>query len=229
MADETPTNEQGIPLEAVQEVPTNVKFVLETLEKLATLDPDTNNALQNFLDMVKEADEARKTELVLKEVEVSKLNLKENDVLVVKMQGMDLDGDLIRSLQKHFQKVFPNNKVLVFSLEEDAKMELEVVEAALLQEQPEASSCATAPAGYCEGCDCGKKEAALAASPPPVPPGPYRMPRGQLVKIIEAGHAMEGEKGTIDSYIGGGYYLVRFEVIGVIKVDGLGLEELKGA
>jgi hypothetical protein len=181
MAEETPTNEQGVPV-------------------------DPNSA------------PVRIAEFVLKETEVSKLNLMQNDVLVVKMQGMDLDHDLIKSLQNHFKKVFPNNKVLVFSLSEDAKMNLEVVKAEALGE-----SCATAPKGYCEGCDCGKKEAAESVVTPP--PAPYRMATGTLVKVIEAGHAVEGETGSVDSYIGGGYYLVRFASMGVIKMNGFGLEE----
>lgn len=194
MADETPTNEQGIPLENAP-----------TLDQVAEI----------------QAEQRAPLEVSLKEVEVAKLNLQENDVLVVKMKGMDLDYDLIKSLQKHFQKVFPNNKVLVFSLTEDATMDLDVVNAAL---QEEASNCATAPKGYCDGCDCGKREAAEAAAPAPI--GPTRMTKGTLVKAIEAGHAVEGETGSIDTYIGGGYYLVMFQSVGVIKMDGNGLQQI---
>jgi hypothetical protein len=200
MADETPTNEQGMPLEALEIPMTRAEFDL--------------------------AIAAAKSEIILKEVEVSRLNLLQNDVLVVKMQGNDFGQELIESLQNHFRKVFPQNKVLVFSLTDDLSMDLEIVRAALLTES-EASSCSTAPKGYCEGCDCGKKEAA--ESLPIAKPTVYRIPSGTLVKVIEAGSPVEGETGSIESYIGGGFYLVRFTSVGVIKVDGLGLEEQKGA
>lgn len=203
MTDETPTNEQGIPLEALGQLPEPGEMLRISME--ATPVPTA--------------------EISLKEVEVSKLNLKQNDVLVVKMQGMDLDHDLIKSLQKHFQKVFPNNKVLVFSLTEDATMDLEIIQAALLTEQ---SSCATAPKGYCEGCDCGKKEAAEATAIS-TNPTVTKINMGTLVKVVEAGHAIEGETGSIESYIGGGYYLVRFDSVGVIKLSGLALDAVKGA
>ena len=190
MSDETPTNEQGIPLEAL------------------------------------------KTEVIFKEVEVSRLNLKQNDVLVVKMHGDDFDVAMLKGLQAHFRKVFPNNKVLVFSLIGDMEMDLEIVRAALVMEPQTAyaptpaSPCATAPKGYCEGCDCGKKDAAE-AEVEKAKPGPQRMTKGQLVKVIEAGHAVEGETGSIDSYIGGEFYLVRFASVGIIKMHGLALQETK--
>lgn len=199
MADETLTNEEGIPLEHVDAaVQTN-------------------------------------TEVIFKEIEVSKLNLKENDVLVVKMQGMDMDQSMMSSLQNHFKKVFPNNKVLVFSLSADSVMGLEVVQADLTEK-----SCDTAPKGYCEGCNCGKKsaaeamvqqsssETALQQMPSASVPS-NKIAVNQKVRVIEDGHAVQDETGTIESYIGGGFYLVKFDNIGVIKLRDLSIEEIKGA
>jgi hypothetical protein len=204
MADETPTDDEGFPLEALEEA-----------DREPTLD-----YLRSFMNKV--AEEQVQTKVVFKEVEVSKLNLKENDVLVVKMQGEDFEADMLRGLQAHIRKVFPNNKVLVFSLQGDMKMELEVIQAAL---QSESLSCP--PTGYCEGCDCGKREAAEAAAEPVKPPGPYRIPAGSKVKVIDQDSAVFNESGIVKQHIAGDNYLVNFMSVGVIKVQGIAMQEIK--
>jgi len=68
------------------------------------------------------------TEFVLKEVEVSKLNLQPGDVLTVKLRGEDFDSiEIIDSLRDTMKNIFPNNKVIVFRVSDENTMELGVV------------------------------------------------------------------------------------------------------
>ena len=201
MADETPVNEEGIPLEAL-ETPKERGITKEDVERIW-------------------AEQHAPLEVVLKEVEVSKLNLKKNDVLVVKMHGEDFDHQLIQSLQNHFKKVFPSNKVLVFSLSEGMSMDLEVVKSRLLEEKAACSS------GPCEGCDCGKKNSEPEKPKISTPTGPYRISAAQKVRVIDQESAVHNEEGIVKQHIAGDNYLVNFMSVGVIKVQGIALEEIK--
>lgn len=86
--------------------------------------------------------------------EINVLSLKPTDVLMVKLVGdyfMDSDMD---TLAKTFKPAFPNNKVMVCVVPSGNDIQFEVV----TKEEP--INCSTAPKGYCDSCNCGKKEAA---------------------------------------------------------------------
>ena len=93
-------------------------------------------------------------EVTLKEVEVQKLDLREGEVLAVTLKHDDVTYDSLKSLQKQFAALFPNNKVLVFNVGTDGDIKLAVLEG-------QQNSVAPAPQlGYCTDCNCGKKDRA---------------------------------------------------------------------
>lgn len=66
-------------------------------------------------------------DIKLNEVEVTKLNLKEGDVLFVKIKGSDWDGEQINFFKKAFQSYFPNNRIAMSAMPEDYDVELSVI------------------------------------------------------------------------------------------------------
>ena len=86
-------------------------------------------------------------EITLKEVEVTKLNLKEGDKLLFTIKSDNVNAARLRQFSDHMQKEFPNNKVIVMgvSLEEDIRF---IVSS---KEEPATEQ------SYCQDCDCGKK------------------------------------------------------------------------
>lgn len=83
--------------------------------------------------------------LSLKEIEVTKLNLKPGDVLAISIKSDEIDGESLKSLKISLGKLFPNNKVAVFGFKPEDGIEFSVI----------ANS---EPKGYCDDCSCGKKE-----------------------------------------------------------------------
>lgn len=70
----------------------------------------------------------RVTEVTIKEVEVTKLNLRPGEVLFVKLHGDDFDHQpTIESLHEVLRKTFPNNKVMVMSMPTSNDVEMIVV------------------------------------------------------------------------------------------------------
>lgn len=82
--------------------------------------------------------------------ELTVINLKPGDVLSVKLVGDQFDEETTKSLQDHLKTVFPDNKIMVFTMPNGTDIVFEAIKPA-----PEAS-CSTA--SYCTDCNCGKKE-----------------------------------------------------------------------
>ncbi len=87
-------------------------------------------------------------------VQISTLNLKSDDILIVKLIGDEMGETDFNSLKDHLNTVFVKNKVLVFSMPTNSDIVFEKI-------VPETQSCSTAAKGYCDDCSCGKKDAAL--------------------------------------------------------------------
>ena len=49
-------------------------------------------------------------------MEIAKINLQEGDVLAVKLIGDDLDPSSMSSLKEQLKTLFPNNKIMIFSM-----------------------------------------------------------------------------------------------------------------
>jgi hypothetical protein len=92
-------------------------------------------------------------------VELTKVNLGPGDVLMVTVKNDDMSEDSVHGLRKALGAVFPNNKVFVFAMGTSDSVDMSV----LSQEVVDAvgkplDSCGSV--GYCNDCNCGKKEAA---------------------------------------------------------------------
>lgn len=85
-------------------------------------------------------------------VELTRVGLKEDEVLFVTVKNDDMGMDSIQELRKQLNLVFPNNKVFVLGMgtNDDVKF------AAINQE----SVAKPENVGYCSNCNCGKKERA---------------------------------------------------------------------
>lgn len=77
-------------------------------------------------------------------VELQKIHLVPGDVLSVKLVGDDFDENTMQSLKDHLQEVFPDNRIMVFTMPKNS----DIVFQAVTKE----------PATYCSDCNCGKKE-----------------------------------------------------------------------
>lgn len=90
---------------------------------------------------------------------MQKLNLQPGDVLVVKVRSDEIDQNSIQQLSEGLKKVFVNNKVVVLGVGSEGSIDLTAVAAGVYPDK-EVENCSTAPKGYCDSCDCGKKAAA---------------------------------------------------------------------
>lgn len=69
------------------------------------------------ISIVTEADASvGKIELNFKAVEMTKLDLKDGEVLAITIKSDDMDGDTIKAIRDGVNAVFPNNRVLIFGL-----------------------------------------------------------------------------------------------------------------
>ena len=94
-------------------------------------------------------------ELKLEVAQISTLNLKADDTLVVKLIGDYMGDQDMYSLKSQLKAMFPKNKVLIFAMPNGSDIVFEKVE-------PQTDlSCSEEPKGYCDDCECGKKEASL--------------------------------------------------------------------
>jgi hypothetical protein len=94
-------------------------------------------------------------EINIKEVEATVLNLGPGDVLAVKLKGEEfLNYETIQSLSDQMKLLFPNNKVIVLSMNDEHDIQFDIINA-----MP-STKAKCGPISYCEGCDCGKKEMA---------------------------------------------------------------------
>lgn len=85
-------------------------------------------------------------EITFKEVEINKLNLQPDEVLVVKLKGDNFSAYDMDSLKMGFEGILPNNKVVLLALPNDSDIELTIAKGS---EYPGLS--------YCSDCSCGKK------------------------------------------------------------------------
>ena len=83
-------------------------------------------------------------ELKINEIEVQKLNLQPNDVLMVTVQHKDADEESLIALKNTLLGIFPNNKIMLFSLASEGYVKFSVV--------------GQTQKNYCDDCDCGKKQ-----------------------------------------------------------------------
>lgn len=83
-------------------------------------------------------------EIKINTIDVQKINLKSNDVLLVTIKDDDVDIESLSELSKQFKFIFPNNKVAFMCVGKDDDIKFSIV--------------SDENVGYCSGCDCGKKE-----------------------------------------------------------------------
>lgn len=96
--------------------------------------------------------------LLIKEVEVTKLNLQPGDILAVKVFADDINAHDLAGLRTQLQTLFKNNKIMLFALPSNGRIEMDVLDTRLPGPvEPQASPCAE-PMSYCNDCGCGKKE-----------------------------------------------------------------------
>lgn len=95
-------------------------------------------------------------ETKVKEIEISKVKLEPGQILVVKVYSDDTSQYDLASLKNQLKIYFPFNKIMLFALPIDGRIEMDVLETA---RSPliSSSSCAE-PTSYCNDCSCGKKE-----------------------------------------------------------------------
>lgn len=100
------------------------------------------------------------SETKVKELEISKIALELGQVLVVKIFSDDTSQEDLAVLKGQLQSLFPNNRIMLFALPSDGKIEMDVLDTRepLLMAKEPVSLCAT-PTAYCSNCNCGKKEA----------------------------------------------------------------------
>jgi hypothetical protein len=82
----------------------------------------------------------------IKTLEVQKINLQEEDVLMVTIKHDEITMESMQLLRNQFKRVFPDNEVFVMAVGTDGDVKFALVS------KPEIS--------YCSDCDCGKKERA---------------------------------------------------------------------
>lgn len=85
-------------------------------------------------------------EIILKEVEVTKLNLQPGDVLTVTVKTDSYGEDNLSSFKDGLKKFFPNNPIAIIALSSNDEVLFSVTS------QPQSN--------YCTDCNCGKKEQA---------------------------------------------------------------------
>lgn len=85
------------------------------------------------------------------EAQVYRLNLKPEEILLVKIKSDQLDSSALDSIRKGFKQLLPNNKVAIMSVGTDDDIELTSVK------DSSYTDCAS-PKSYCQDCSCGKKE-----------------------------------------------------------------------
>lgn len=87
-------------------------------------------------------------EIKFNEVEVQKLNLQPGEVLIIKVKTEFIDNSQMTTLGQGMRKIFPNNKVIVLSVEPEGSIDLTIAKGS---EYPETQ--------FCTDCNCGKKAA----------------------------------------------------------------------
>lgn len=87
-------------------------------------------------------------EIIINQIEATKLNLNPSDTLIVKVKGNEFENsENTASLQLALKSLFAFNEVMVIYLPKDHEIDLTVAKIDL---EPVNN--------YCNDCNCGKKE-----------------------------------------------------------------------
>ena len=98
-------------------------------------------------------------EIVLKEIEVAKLDLKPTDILFFKIISEELGEADFNGFARSLQARFPNNKVMVTMMYPGTDMEIYTISS---ESKPAPAVDCSVPTSFCNDCACGKKERILA-------------------------------------------------------------------
>lgn len=93
------------------------------------------------------------------EVKLTKIKLEPGEVLSVRVFSDDLSEMSLAMLKRQLTSLFPSNRIMLFGMSRNDRMEIEVLAATAAphEEVSDSGSCA-APTSYCNDCGCGKKE-----------------------------------------------------------------------
>lgn len=95
------------------------------------------------------------------EIEAQKINLQPGETLMVTIKNSYIEPKEIQHMGSEFRKVFPNNKVFLFSVELEGDIKFATVSQPEIKVAPVTNPgyCTVTNPGYCTDCSCGKKEA----------------------------------------------------------------------
>lgn len=91
------------------------------------------------------------------EVQAQKLQVEPGDTIIFTIKQSEITDALSGSLNRlgdNLRKIFKDNQVIVLGVEPDGDVKISVVK------QPTLPVAEPVNLGYCNNCDCGKKEAA---------------------------------------------------------------------
>ena len=87
------------------------------------------------------------------EVKLTRIKLEPGEILSVRIYSNSVDEMQLAMLKRQLTSLFPDNRIMLFSMPSGDNMEIEAITPA----EPEVGSCAE-PTSYCNDCHCGKKE-----------------------------------------------------------------------
>jgi hypothetical protein len=85
-------------------------------------------------------------------VELQRVSLQPGDALMVTVKNDDMDHASMNALRSALKDVFPDNKIFVFGMGTADDVKLSII--------GQESVAKTENVGYCNNCNCGKKERA---------------------------------------------------------------------
>jgi hypothetical protein len=85
-------------------------------------------------------------EINIKEVEVQKLNIQPGEVLVISIKTISLEEEDLADIKRSFEQLFPNNKVVIFSMTKNSKVEFTTIK----------DETANLNSGCCGDCECSE-------------------------------------------------------------------------
>lgn len=101
-------------------------------------------------------------EFKINEIEVTKLDLQPGQILAVKVFADDVSQKDIAQLKAQIQAFFPNNRIMLFAMPVDGRIEMDVIDSrplnTIVAQPPVVDLGCAAPTSYCNDCACGKKE-----------------------------------------------------------------------
>jgi hypothetical protein len=88
------------------------------------------------------------------EVQLTRIKLEPGEVLSIRIYSDNIDSTDMAMLKRQLTSIFPENRIMLFCMSKNDKMEIEVVSAPV---EATAGDCSS-PVDYCSSCSCGKKE-----------------------------------------------------------------------